>query len=157
MQKFGRTKDQVMAMAQSMKHNFDAVGLPFVFTEEGLTGNTYNGHRLIAWAGSKGPAVQDVVVEELFKNYFAESKFPNDRAVLIQAAVKAGMDKEQATQFVDDESAFSKEVDAELRQANQLRVSGVPYFILESNGRRLALSGAQPEGVFCDAIEQLTE
>ena len=29
-------------------------------------------------------AAQDVVVEELFKNYFAESKFPNDRAVLIQ-------------------------------------------------------------------------
>ncbi len=60
MQKFGRTKDQVrhtqgtqpkasssthwltgygpqvMAMAQSMKHNFDAVGLPFVFTEEAI-------------------------------------------------------------------------------------------------------------------------
>ena len=39
---------------------------------EGLTGNTFNSHRLIAHAGRQGPEVQNRVVEELFKAYFTQ-------------------------------------------------------------------------------------
>lgn len=39
----------------------------------GLTGNTYDSHRLIAWAEDNfGPAKQNALVEELFKSYFTE-------------------------------------------------------------------------------------
>ncbi len=39
---------------------------------DGLTGNTLDSHRLIAYAGRQGYDVQDKVVEELFKAYFTE-------------------------------------------------------------------------------------
>merc|ERR1712070_1358967 len=96
-------------MSQGMKRNFDAVGLPYKFTEAGLTGNTFNSHRLIAYAGSKGADVQDKVVEELFLNYFAEEKFLNDPQVLVAAAVKAGIPEQEASHFVSDESQFAEQ------------------------------------------------
>ncbi len=40
---------------------------------DGLTGNTLDSHRLIAYAGRQGYDVQDKVVEELFKAYFTEA------------------------------------------------------------------------------------
>lgn len=39
---------------------------------EGLTGNTFNSHRLIAFAGRQSPETQDRAVEELFKAYFTQ-------------------------------------------------------------------------------------
>ena len=39
---------------------------------DGLTGNTLNSHRLIAYAGQQGLDVQDRLVEELFKAYFTQ-------------------------------------------------------------------------------------
>ena len=43
------------------------------YTMDGLTGNTLNSHRLIAYAGRQGCDVQDRVVEILFKAYFTEA------------------------------------------------------------------------------------
>ena len=42
------------------------------YTMEGLTGNTFNSHRLIAHAARQGTDVQNRVVEELFKSYFTQ-------------------------------------------------------------------------------------
>jgi predicted DsbA family dithiol-disulfide isomerase len=43
-------------------------------------------------------------------------------------------------------------VNAELRDARALAISGVPYFLLD---RRYAISGAQPAELFAQAIGQL--
>ena len=39
------------------------------------TGNSFNGHRLVAAAGRQGPEVQNRLMEELFKAYFTEVTF----------------------------------------------------------------------------------
>ncbi len=49
---------------------FKSEGLDY--TMDGLTGNTLNSHRLIAFAGQQGVDVQDRVVEQVFKAYFTE-------------------------------------------------------------------------------------
>ena len=49
---------------------FKSEGLDY--TMDGLTGNSLNSHRLIAYAGQQGEDVQDRVVEQLFKAYFTE-------------------------------------------------------------------------------------
>ena len=43
-------------------------------TMDGLTGNTLNSHRLIAYAGEQGFDTQDRLVEELFKAYFTQAR-----------------------------------------------------------------------------------
>ena len=40
------------------------------FTFEGKTGNTFNSHRLIAYARTFGNRMENKVVEEIFKAYF---------------------------------------------------------------------------------------
>jgi predicted DsbA family dithiol-disulfide isomerase len=57
-------------LAASVQDTFAKEGLSY--SMEGLTGNTFNSHRLIAFAGRQGPDVQDRVVEELFKAYFTQ-------------------------------------------------------------------------------------
>lgn len=54
-----------------MQEVFAGEGIPN-YTMDGLTGNTYNSHRLIAYAAEQGLDVQDKVVEELFKAYFTQ-------------------------------------------------------------------------------------
>lgn len=153
MKKFNMTREKCIGMADWMKGNFAAVGLGYKFTEHGLTGNTFNSHRLIAWAESKGK--QDAVVEELFRNYFTEEKFINDPEVLVAAAKKAGIAEAEARAFVEDEGRYAAETRAEFGVGQELKVTGVPFFDIVVDGKRVGLSGAQPEEKFLDAFRQL--
>jgi predicted DsbA family dithiol-disulfide isomerase len=157
MQKFNRSKDQTMQMSQMMARNFADVNLPYQFTDKGLTGNTFNGHRLLAYAHAhKGAAVQDALMEELFLNYFGQEKFVNCPKVLIAAAVKAGIEQQEAERVVNDESVFAQETKDELAIGRSMRVSGVPFFVFERPGDKgLAVSGAQPTEAFVEVIGEV--
>lgn len=158
MEKFGKTKQEVMQMSQGMKGNFDRAGLPYKFTDQSLTGNTFNSHRLIAYAYSMGADVQDKVVEHLFNAYFAEEKFLNDPEVLVEAALAGGIPEPVARSFVSDEIQFKEETDAELQIGRQMGVTGVPYFVLKNDdGQQVTLSGAQPPEAFVEAFNGLTK
>jgi len=138
-----------MQMAAGMKANFEAVGLPFVFTDKALTGNTFNSHRLLSKAYARSEETQDKVAEALFRAYFAEEKFLNDPEVLLAAAIEGGFDPAEAKEFVDNEEAFAAETMEELKVGREMGVTGVPYFIVEVPGRKAtAVSGAQPPEVF---------
>ena len=60
-----------MFQALLLQETFKNEGLDF--TMDGLTGNSLNSHRLIAYAGRQGYDIQDKVVEEIFKAYFTEA------------------------------------------------------------------------------------
>lgn len=159
--KFGKSEQEVFEMAERMKANFAAAGLPYVFTHDGLTGNTFNAHRLLTWAGQKSLETQDQVAEALFRSYFAEEKFPNDPEVLVAAAVEAGLDVAEARAFVEDESALAEETTKELHISRLYQVRGVPFFVLSEgegdDAKKLALSGAQPPAQFVEALNQLSQ
>lgn len=156
MQKFNMTKEKVSAMAAGMKQNFAAVGLPYKFSDQGVTGNTFNSHRLIAMAGSKGPAVQDKVVEALFHAYFAEEYFLNDPKVLVAAAMEAGFEKGEAKAFVDDETQYADETRKEMQVGREMQVTGVPFFILSNDKEQVTVSGAQPPERFAQIMQELS-
>jgi hypothetical protein len=41
--------------------------------QDGITGSTFNSHRLVAWAGAEhGAAVQNRLIDALFRGYFTE-------------------------------------------------------------------------------------
>lgn len=54
----------------ALQETFANEGLQY--NMDGLTGNTLNSHRLIAFAGQKGPEKQNALVDALFKAYFTE-------------------------------------------------------------------------------------
>mmetsp|Transcript_22325 Transcript_22325/g.66548 ORF Transcript_22325/g.66548 Transcript_22325/m.66548 type:complete len:264 (-) Transcript_22325:320-1111(-) len=145
-EKFGKAR--VAQMMPMMTQTFEQVGLKY--SVGGLTGNTMDSHRLIQWAGKVGgPSAQDKVVEYLFRGYFTQERFINDRALLLEAADAAGL--QGAAEYLANPENGLSEVQAELAAARARAVSGVPNFTIDG---RVVLSGAQDPSTFVEVFEQ---
>ena len=124
------------------------VGIAFDFAAIKRSPNTLDAHRLIRWAGEAG--VQDAVVERLFSAYFERGEDIGDRDALVRIAQESGMSGEDVKRRLADE-ADAAEVKAEIERAQQLGVSGVPFFIFAN---KLAVSGAQSAEVLARAMKE---
>jgi predicted DsbA family dithiol-disulfide isomerase len=123
-------------------------GIAFRFDKMVRTPNTLDAHRVIWLAGERG--VQDAVVEALFLAYFTDGRDLSDRAKLAEIAAEAGLDRAEVDGLLAGAGGLDV-VRAGEEQARRLGVSGVPFFVV--NGW-VALSGAQPPGLFRQAFEQ---
>ena len=126
-------------------------GIAFNFDRQSRAPNTLDAHRVIWLAGERG--VQDAVVEAVFQAYFTDGRDLSDRATLASVAAVAGLDHAEVDELVAGDRGLDV-VQAGEEQARRLGVSGVPFFVV--NGR-VALSGAQPPGLFRQAFEQAGE
>jgi predicted DsbA family dithiol-disulfide isomerase len=124
------------------------VGIPFAFDRIARQPNTVDAHRLIRWAGDESR--QDAMVETLFQAYFLEGADLSSAAVLIDLARRAGLDPQRAQACLGDEGTRAAVLDED-RQARELGVEGVPFFVFN---RRLAVSGAQEPEVLLGALER---
>ena len=123
-----------------------AAGIPFAFETIARSPNTLDAPRLIRWAWAAG--AQDAVVERLFREFFIDGKDIGDRAVLIAAASACGMDGVVVADLLE-RGADNDEVRADIASAQELGVTGVPFFIFDG---KFALPGAQPPEVLQRAI-----
>lgn len=128
-----------------------AAGIPFAFEAIARSPNTLDAHRLIRWSWSAG--AQDAVVERLFRDFFIEGKDIGDHAVLIEAARAGGMDGDIVSSLLAGDSD-KDEVRGEIAAAQNLGVTGVPFFIFDGS---FALPGAQPPDVLKRAIRKALE
>lgn len=134
-EKFGRAR--VEAMLPQMKLTGKAEGIEFSYG--GYTGNTFDSHRLI-WKAKEvgGTALQNKVVESLFKAYFEEEGSMGEQSVLVNCAKRAGMD---ASELFNDTNVGKNETLHEIRKYRQnYGVTGVPFFVFDEE---YSLSGAQ--------------
>ena len=125
--------------------------IPFAFDDIPVSANTLDAHRLIRWAGSLGPAAQDTAVDALFKAYFEDGKNIGDDAVLIEAGRHAGLETEVVERLLAGD-ADRDAVSAEIDQARQMGVTGVPCFIIDM---KYAVVGAQPAEALADAMRKV--
>jgi len=146
-QKFGPQRTE--AIFSRLAGVGKSVGINFKFG--GKTGNTRDSHRLIQLGKLKGPEVQTKVVEALFAAYFENEKDITDHAVLLSAAESAGLDKAEAEKWLSGDEG-GKEVDKEVREAQEQGISGVPHFTI--NGR-FEVEGAQDSSAFIKLFERL--
>ena len=123
-----------------------AVGIAFRFDLIEIQPNTFDAHRLVAWAQRKGDA--SALVERLFGAYFLEGRDVGDRDELARLAAECGA-SEQAARAMLASDALHDEVMNESREALDVGVQGVPFFIF--NGR-LAVSGAHDPPTLLEAI-----
>ncbi|KAL0028163.1 hypothetical protein WJX77_011577 [Trebouxia sp. C0004] len=144
-EKFG--EQRVKQMIPMMMETFAKEGLNY--SMEGQTGSTLNSHRLIALAGQQGLDKQDKVVEALFRAYFTEGQFINDKQVLLKAAEQASISG--AEELLNDEDELKSEVLHEVKTLAK-GVTGVPFFIIDG---KHSLSGAQESETFVKMFEKL--
>lgn len=143
--KFG---DRVREVHQRLIAIGEEEGIPFAFDAIQRSPNTLDAHRLIRWSWTWG--VQDALVDSLFSAYFTEGVDVGDIEALADRAALVGIDREEAAAFLRSDEA-APEVQREIRQAQDIGVQGVPFFIFAG---RLAASGAQPAEVLADALDQ---
>ncbi|WP_445613378.1 DsbA family oxidoreductase [Geobacillus sp. YF-1] len=148
--KYGITVEEAKRANADIGRQAEAVGLTFRFETMKPT-NTFDAHRLAQYAKEKGKL--DDVVERLFFAYFTESKRISDRAVLLDIAEAAGLDRSE-TEAVLHGGRYTEQVRNDEAEAARLGVRGVPFFVL--NGK-YAISGAQPADVFRRALETVWE
>ena len=126
------------------------IGLKMDYMPGSKTGNTFDAHRLLHFAETRGHAMQDTVHEILFRKYFAEGLSPGEHAVLADTAVEANfLSKDEAMTFLKSEQ-FAAEVREGLKLTQREKVSGVPFFKFPGN---VKLSGAQEIKKFIVVLE----
>jgi predicted DsbA family dithiol-disulfide isomerase len=110
-------------MQERLSQIGEAEGIHFKYG--GKTGNTRDSHRLIQLGKTKGPHVQTRVIEELFAAYFENEKDITTQPVLIDAAIKAGLEEKEAKEWLESGKG-GPEVDKEVQNAVEQNISGVP-------------------------------
>src|SRR5699024_5953399 len=126
-------------------------GLDFNFDEMKPT-NTFTAHRLTKYAETidKG----NDLTEALLAAHFIEGKDVGHIDELAAIAASVGIDVEKAKEVITNEDAYRAEVEKDLQEAKEFQITGVPFFIFN---RKYAVSGAQPEEAFKQALEQVWE
>jgi predicted DsbA family dithiol-disulfide isomerase len=123
------------------------VGLDFRFATA-VVANSRQAHRLTHLAKANG--VQHALKELLFRAYFTESKNTDDLETLVALGKQAGLNETEIRTVLNSDGFLMAVLDDE-REAQQLGIRGVPYFVFD---RKFAVSGAQSSGTFLKALNQ---
>jgi predicted DsbA family dithiol-disulfide isomerase len=142
MAKYHLTEDQVAEMDGKMERTAARDGLIYRLSPEGVTGNTLDAHRLLHFAKARGR--EEAMLDRLYRAYFSEQRSVFDTDSLMALAKDAGLDGSEAREVLNGD-AYSEDVDADIKEARLLGVSGVPFFVIDD---RYGVSGAQPVDVF---------
>ncbi|HET6994919.1 MAG TPA: DsbA family oxidoreductase [Chitinophagaceae bacterium] len=127
-----------MAEKSGLEYNFD----------KAVIANSFDAHRLVQLA--KQHRLGDEAEEKLFKAYFTEGKDISDHLTLIILGQEIGLDGKEIKQMLDTD-AFADEVRYEEKQAREIGINGVPFFVIND---KYAVSGAQEPEVFVRALSQ---
>ena len=129
-----------------------SIGINFKFG--GKTGHTKDSHRLIHLANeTKGAEVQNRVVDEIEKSYFELEGDITSHDMLIESAVKAGLDETEVRGWLNSDAA-EREVDQQVEAARKSGVTGVPNFVLQG---RYEIGGAQDPEAFVKVFESIKD
>jgi predicted DsbA family dithiol-disulfide isomerase len=143
--KYGLSPEQVDGMQRQMEQRAAADGLTYHLDGQ-LTGNTFDAHRLLHLAAERG--VQAEQAERLFRAHFTEQRSVFDAASLADLAVEAGLERAEAERVLAGDD-YADAVRADLEQAREYGIQGVPFFVFDG---RFAVSGAQPAEVLAAAL-----
>jgi len=139
----GRGYD-VPKMQAQMHARMQAEGLPY--GNRSMTYNSRLAQELGAWADSQpgGDAIHDA----LFRAYFVDARNIGDPEVLVEIAASVGLPAAQAREVIDKRT-HKAAIDADWEKSHRYGVTGVPTFVIGSNG----VVGAQPY----EALEELVK
>lgn len=139
--KKGYPQEQVSIMTSQLSEQGKVYGIDFKF-DKSRAFNTMNAHRLIQWA--KVTDKSNELKEAFMYSYFTEGIDLSKSENLLLVIEKVGLNALEAKQILET-NAYSKEVEDDIKLAQQLGVRGVPYFVINNN---VTISGAQNDKVF---------
>ena len=145
--KYNTSVEKAQAMMDNVARTGLADGLEFRF-DRAISGNTFDAHRLIHCAATKGKRAE--MVERLFAAYFTDGEAVGDHDTLARLAGEVGLDTDDVSAMLASD-AFAAEVRADEDRARTFGISGVPFFAIDE---KYGISGAQPASVITEALTQ---
>ncbi len=146
----GWSLEQSVQIHRQMEQRALESGLVYDF-DKTVPANSFKAHRLLHLALRQH--VQNEVKELLLKAYFTDGENIDDDTFLIGLGTSAGLNKADIQASLKDESVAG-EVMEDVRTAQTLGISGVPFFVFN---QKYAISGAQPVEVFVQALTKIKE
>jgi predicted DsbA family dithiol-disulfide isomerase len=113
---------------------------------DNITGNTRLAHELLAFASTRGH--EEAAWQTMYRAYFGQKRPIFTVDDLVPIGEEMGLARDEVRAVLDD-GTFAARVDADLREAASLGISGVPFVLLD---RERVLHGAQPLEVFRQAL-----
>ena len=153
-EKYGLTADQVKANQANIRAK--ALEAGFAFHPEGRKRvyNSFDCHRLLYWAAKEYDLQKQASLKmELLNTYFCLAVNLDDQENLLDAVMRAGLDKDRAHEILKSKE-FSNEVREEESTYTGVGINSVPAIILDN---QYLLQGAQPPQSFVNAFEQLIQ
>lgn len=147
-QKYGRSYAEMEEMERNVAAMAATEGIDFQW-QKANSGNSFNAHRIIHLAQSKG--LGNEAKEAFFHAYMTEGLAIGEREVVEEIASRIGLDNAEVEYVLDSDELADFVRHDEKIALEQLKVTGVPFFVFD---QKLALSGAQPREIFLQALQQ---
>jgi predicted DsbA family dithiol-disulfide isomerase len=145
--KMRTTVDQVHKLNERVVHLAAAEGLAYDFDRYKVI-NTFDAHR-VAHLG-KAHGLDDAVQERFLRGQLVEGEVLDDPDTLVRLGGEVGIPAQEIRDVLASD-AYASDVRADIDEAHAIGVNGVPFFVID---RRYGLSGAQPAGLFLQALTQ---
>ena len=154
-EKYGSTPEQQAQIRQTIAARGAEVGFAFAPDGRGRVYNTFDAHRLLAWAetqeGVEGEAAQHRLKKALLTAYQGRAERIEDPEVLLAVVAEAGLDPVAARQVLAS-GAYADEV-RELEGLYQRSgIRSVPAVIIND---QYLISGGQPVEVFEKSLREI--
>lgn len=147
MAKYGMSREQAVANTNQITQQAKELGLDYNF-DRTIQTNTFDAHRLAHFAATQGKLA--AMAERLLKAHFTDTLHLGQHEALADLAAEVGLDREEALRILTN-GDFADEVRGDEREAQQIGVRGVPFFVIN---RKYAISGAQPSEVFLEVLQK---
>jgi predicted DsbA family dithiol-disulfide isomerase len=145
-EKYGREPSEMWARVEGEARK---AGIELDLSQQPRMFNTAKAHTITRLSKANGN--QHELANAIAEAYFLQHRQINDDNVLVDIAADFGWDRGDALDAINDENELS--ITAQLATgAAQQGIRGVPFFVF---GEKYALSGAQPDEVFRQALDKI--
>ena len=141
-QKYGMTPEQVRASRATIRERAAGIGFVMNMSDTSRTYNTFDAHRLLAWAKEEGR--QLALKRRLLALNFTDEVDPGDHDALVAAAEAVGLDGAAARAMLESDR-YADAVRAEETLWQSRGINSVPAVIVNE---RYLISGGQPPEEF---------
>lgn len=148
--KYGMTITEAQKDATHLIKQAEELGLVYRFETMKPT-NTFDAHRLVKFAYDQ--QIGNEMVERILKAYFAESAHIGKHQTLIKLASEMGLNKNEVYQLLV-ENHYENAVRSDEALAEQIGVSGVPFFVFNE---KYAIGSVSTPDDFIDVFRMVRE
>lgn len=154
-QKYGSSAEQQAQIRQTISARGAEVGFVFAPGGRGRVYNTFDAHRLLAWAESQdevqGEGAQRRLKKALLAAYQGRAERIEDHEVLLAVVAGAGLDVAAAREVLES-GAYADKVRAVEQLYQRSGIQSVPAVIVND---QYLISGGQPVEVFEQSLRQI--